>query len=142
MASKAQKQSQEEQSWLRAPGAPKHFVSSGNLEMKLFQIRRGHTLLIGFYFRKRSNDSDIVGGKMERIVLLGLFPKQGDMWVSLGFWGVLGFPREQVMEMIEKQIKANSFKIPLWLPLFQSMCCIPHHQHSQDKMFLSSWKSR
>lgn len=54
---------------------------------------------------------------MEYIVLFRLFQKQENMWVSLAYWDLLGFPRDQAIEMTEKQVKVNSISVLLWFPL-------------------------
>lgn len=106
-SSEAQKQSQETSP---SQGRWEHQnISSqdGSLEAKLFQIRRGIHSSLGFYFRRRFNDSDVLGSKVEHIVLLSPFQKHKDMWTPLACWVVLEFPDDQVMEATEKQVQVN-----------------------------------
>lgn len=53
---------------------------------------------------------------MKHIVLLGLFQKQEDTWVSLTWWNVLGFPNNQAMEMINKTCQGGLFHRTLMVP--------------------------
>lgn len=48
---------------------------------------------------------------MEYVVLLGLFQKWENMWVSLACWDMLGFTRDQAIEVTEKQVKVNSVSV-------------------------------
>lgn len=50
---------------------------------------------------------------MEYVVLLGLFQKWENMWVSLACWDMLGFTRDQAIEVTEKQVKVNSVSVLL-----------------------------
>lgn len=58
---------------------------------------------------------------MKRIVLLGLFQKQEDPWVSLTFGDVLGCPKAQAVEMTKCHVKRDS------------SVCPSEHWHTQDK---------
>lgn len=47
---------------------------------------------------------------MEHIVLPGRFQKTGDTCVSLTHWNVLGFPKDQIWEVIEKTSQGELFR--------------------------------
>lgn len=68
-------------------------LKMGTLGRSCFRLEGGIDSQLGFYFRKRFNDSDVLGSNMEHTVLLGLFQKQEDWWVSLTCWELLGFPK-------------------------------------------------
>lgn len=75
---------------------------------------------------------------MEYIVLLGLFQKWENMWVSLACWDMLVFPRDQAIEMTEKQVKVNPVSVLLWFPLVSQNVPYSSAQHTQIKVLLSS----
>lgn len=66
-----------------------------------FRLEGGIHSYLGFCFRERFNDSDVLGNNVDHVVLLGLSQKQEGMWVSLTCWVVLGFFKDQLLETTE-----------------------------------------
>lgn len=95
--------------WPRAPGAPEHFVSRWKPPGEAVSDYEGHTFLVGVSLEKGLMTQMSEAATWNTLSCLAFSKKQEATWVSLTCWDVLGFPKDQAMEMTEQHVKAASF---------------------------------